>query len=221
MPGHQVQDVGAVHQARHEQNYRIARPAVVEQPAAALLPDRRRILQNPLPRVAPVGCDPRDQRWIRRQARWCRPAAWIQAARRGAPVLPRGRPVAGRQGREHQVQHERPGSRRRPGPGASKRAITRSRQESSHSTRRLRPDLDQPRYPFLQLAVARRRRQLALPDSDPIQRSLPRIRAHRGNIPWPAISFAHGRVVWCTAPLVLAYESRQLQSSRGCSGART
>ena len=99
-PGREVEDVGAVDQARHHQHRRpvgigrLGRRAVVEQPRAARLPDRRRVRQRAAVGMACQISRPRPSPAAARRSRG-RP----RSGRGRAERRPRVAPSAGAQGK--------------------------------------------------------------------------------------------------------------------------
>ena len=122
MARRQVQHIGAVHQAGHEQHAR-ALAAIVQQPAAALLPDRRRIGQVAAPGMPAIGGDAGNQRGVLAQR-------LLPAPRRG---------IAGAAG-----VVAPPGPGRRGSPPRSPRSSSASRASSS-ATRRVRRSISASR----------------------------------------------------------------------------
>ena len=156
--GREVEDVGAVDQARHHEHRRavrvarLRRRAVVEQPRAALRPDRRRVGERRGGRGAPARSRGRDGR-LQPRGDLARDLELVEvAAERGARSAPRPRPressgcrraapraAPGRRPRAPRRGGRSAGSAPRPGaaPEAASRRLADPGRRPDRRTRRL------------------------------------------------------------------------------------
>ena len=153
MAGREVEHIGAVHQAGHEQHRRCGSiAAVIQQPGFALGPDRRRIGQVARPGMAAIGGDPRDQSGVISQA--FPPGRRRVAAGSGQSAYARRWHLdwhalcRHQAGGRHQAGHDRTGPIGVPTARSARRAERFQRREGQMEQQRPRsPARQRPRQP--------------------------------------------------------------------------